>query len=250
MTAPFDPTIMPWPIWLAPRDLSIGARNAVVDGPQPLVGAAQSAQGPAGTWQMTLSGVPIHDPVAGAAAGSPAGIDRVALWRSMFYGIVAIGNPIYMPMWDWRRGPRARAGLALPPTASFSDGATFSDGSLFGQSSDDAAIATAAAASTNVIVVTPSTAAVAAPGDFISLGSRAYMIVQALPDATTPTNWDYTIWPPLRFAAGVGDPVEIGNPICKMVLSPKDRSYLLNMNYNRLGQATLTFYEANWTNGS
>jgi len=241
-----DPAIPFWPRALAPQ--SIGSPSLVkplIEGPHPISGTAQVAISDAGFWQFQLQDIPVYDATSGGipvAAGN-----KLLLWRALYHGTLAMGRPVYMRLFDWSRSPRARAGLPLfGPVSSFSDGSILSDGTSFQQGAGDVVIAANAAYRASSIVVDVQSAAVPVAGDFFSAGDRLHVIHAAIPDDSIAGRWTWSIAPGLRYAVTVGDVVEVADPICKMVISPRDRSKVETMEYGRVGRPTLTFFEANW----
>lgn len=240
--AAIDPAIPAWPLWLCPQDINIALVSGAVSGPQPLAGAPQSAQSSIGHLQFTLSDVPIFDRQPGDDN------DRLMAFRWLYFDRLAMGLPIYVPVWDCGRGPRKRAGLPVgPQLVPFSDGALFSDGASFSQDVTDAVVAVDADAGDVSIVIDALTAAVPQSGDPIGLGDRIHFVRRAVSAASPAGRWTLTISPPLREAQTAGARVEVANPVCIMKLAESDRARGWSMNLNRSGRVSLTFLEANWT---
>lgn len=237
-----DPTIPPWPMLLAPRDITDPQLiMASMSGPQPLAGAPQAVMSGAGRWSIQLIGIPVYN----QRAVDP---DRFAIWRTIFTGRLQQGLAVYMPFWDWARGPVARANLLINgPTSTYSDTSTFSDGSVFGQSNNDCALAAAASdGATALSVDVANVRGTPIAGDFVSIAGRAYLIVGASPDGTVANRWNWQIMPTLRGDQAALTDIEIRNPVCQMVLNLKDRNNSLTREYGLLGRGTLTFVEDNW----
>ena len=242
-----DPAIPSWPRILAPGATSPPTLlKPALEGPQPLSSPPQTVVADMGFWQLQLADMPIHD----GTPANPLAVtgSRVMLWRSLYNGWLADGLPIYMRLFDWNRGPRARAGLPLlGASVPHDDGSGFSDGMMYAQPTGDCVFAADAAERATSVSVDVLTAAVPTAGDYVSVGDRLHFIAQAWPDEVVADRYTWRLRPGLRYAATAGDEIEIADPICKMVLSPRDRSTLLRMDYGRIGRATLTFYEANWS---
>ena len=242
----FDPTIPFWPRALGPKSVQPYIVNGAASGPQPLAGAPQTAQSSLGRLELRLNNVTIHD---GAPITSFGNYDKLRVFRALYFGRLAHGMPIYMPMWDWVRGPRRRAGLPLFGAATpFDDGASFSDGALFDQPSQDAQLAIAGVAGDRVITIDALSAAVPQAGDWIGLEDRAHMVVAARPDESGAfsARWTLSLDRPLRAAYAAGIYVEIADPHCIMTLSASDRRIGAEVDFNRMGRLSLSFVEANW----
>jgi len=242
MVTMLDPSIPSWPRFLSPESVAPLAPMApIIVGPQPLSGTPQTTQGDTGYLRLQLVNLALYD---AQTLGAP---NRRRAFRALWFTTLAQGLPIYMPFYEWWRGPRLRVGL--PPFGSavpLSDGATLSDTTDFAQSAGDAILTADAALRATTIVVTMTSAAVPQADDPITIGDRAYIITGATPDPTIAGQWSFTIWPPLRAAASAGDAVEVAEPFCRMVLDPKDRQQAPVFQGGRVASITLTFNEANF----
>lgn len=231
-----DPAIPHWPRLLAPQAVARGFVRPVLSGPQPISGRPQTVQSDAGALQLRLQGVRVHD------LGR-----RVALLEALLFGRLALGLPVYMPLWNWRRGPRARAGLALfGPSVPHSDGAPFSDGSSYAQGTGDCKVALAAPVRATRIFVDMASVASVEGGDWITLGERAHLVSGAWPVDSVAGRLELQITPGLRSAVAAGDDVEIADPFFRAVLSPAHMQATLSLDLAIVGVIDLDFYEANW----
>jgi hypothetical protein len=241
-----DPTIPFWPRALGPKSVQPYIANSAASGPQPLAGAPQTAQSSLGRLELRLNNVTIHD---GAPITAYGNYDKLRAFRALYFGRLAHGLPVYMPMWDWVRGPRRRAGLPLFGAAvPHDDGTPFSDGTQYQQGTGDALLAIVAAAGDRVIVIDAISAAVPQAGDWITLGERAHQVTGAWPDDTGnfPDRWTLALDRSLRSACAAGEEIEVADPFCIMTLAAADRRVGAEVDFNRMGRLSLTFIEANW----
>lgn len=232
-----DPSIPHWPRCLMPRAVEIGLNAPVLSGPQPLSGRPQTVMSDMGAWRIRLGGVRLTDRSFG-----------IHQFRALFFGRLALGLPVYMPFWDWRRGPQMRAGGFAPVlTTTHDDTAPHSDGGLYQQSGLAIGLAQAAALrATDIIIATADLAALIA-GDYISIEERGHMVVAVREDDLDPSLTHLTIVPPLREALAVGAQIEYADPVVRVVLDPADRTNGLALDLLMIGAHDLTFHEANWT---
>ena len=233
-----DPSVPVWPRQLAPQSISWGLTRPIITGPQPLSGAPQTVMSDMGRWRVTLSNILLHD------SGN-----RVRLFRAILFGILAQGGAVYVPFYDWQRGPRARVGFALlPSTVPFSDASFFSDAASFEPNLPDMVVAVAASARAMSIVVGSGRDPFPVAGEFFGLGERAHMVTASFPDTPNAGQTTLQFQPPLRRAAAVGDLIETVDPRCRMQLDPKQVETLVMIGTRGLrGNVTLDFYESNWT---
>lgn len=246
-----DPAIPLWPHFLAPQTISWGLTRPVMAGPQPLAGRPQSVMSDMGAWRVTLTNILLAD------VG-----DRIRAFRALFFGTLALGQPVYLPLYDWRRNPYRRYSKSLsafPADARFGDGATFSDGSSYGGEPDQISVAVAAPARSTALIVKGKPLIVGgvmdgstAPplpeaGEFIGIGERAHMVVRSFPDTPVANQTTLQIQPPLRAAAAVDDFVAISNPLCRVKLDPKSVETMMTLDLSIVGNVSLDFYEDNWT---
>lgn len=245
---PLNPAIPIWPRKLAPRSPGHGLTRPVMVGQQPLAGRPQSVMSDMGAWRITIGGLKLHDD-----------LDRLKAFRALFFGTLALLQPIYIPFYDWRRNPYVRIGLPpFPADSTFGDGATFSDGSSFGSEPEHIKVAVAASARATTLIVEATTLVtsssgemVYAPplpeaGELIGLGERAYMVTRSFPDTPVAGQTTLQIQPPLRAAALVEDVVAAANPLCRMKLDPKQVEEIIALDLGVIGDLTLDFYEDNW----
>lgn len=242
----YDPTIIHWPRILGPHSVGWGLGNGAESGPQPLVGPAQTNFAPSGVLRLHLR-LSVFDPGAGNDRTPVAG--RIHALLAIRFGALDVGAPIYMPMFTWRRGPRARAGLSLfGDVSTFSDEATFSDGSTFAANAGDARATTAAAAADWRVTIEIVSSIDPTAGDFVGFGDcdRCYLIAGVWTIDGHPTWRELRLDRPLRAAVAVGDHVEFADPICRMMLAAGSRGALLDLEGGRKGEADLEFIEARW----
>ena len=214
--------------------------NAAMQGPQPLVGAPRTIVSGAGRWTLQLNGIPLF---------SNAAQDKLGIFRALFAGRLQVGLPIYLPFLDWKRGPVTRAACPTAHARSpFSDASVFSDATLFASGYSDCALgASALREATALTVDVANVPATPQPGDFFTIGERAYLITASSADGSVANRWHWTIAPGLREAASSSTNVEIRNPFCRMTLSVQDRKATILRDLGIVGRATLTFVEDNWT---
>lgn len=144
--------------------------------------------------------------------------NRILLYRAILARMVTTGGALYMPMWEW-----SRAASPVPAT-----GAAFQ----------------ATAAALSWVSVTPPAIASVSVGRIIGIGDRAHLIYDIEPDSTAKKLY---IWPPLRDAVAIGDPIEFGNPICRMRADiDQVKQSLGSLSYGRVGFASIDFVEDNW----
>ena len=206
-------------------------------GVQPLAGRPQTVVSDMGAWRFTMSNIPLHD------RG-----DKVRLFRALFFGTLVRGGAVYLPFFDWRRGPRVRNGLpAFPGAVPFSDASLFSDGAGFDGDLPTVSIAAPAAARAGTIVVQGASDQIPTAGEYLGLGERAHVVDAIFPGTPSAGRTTLSIWPPLRNAVAAGDPVETVDPVCRMQIEPKSAEMVLALNLAIVGSVTLDFYESNWT---
>lgn len=219
-----DSSIPRWPTAaLVPQAVGISVVRPVMTGPQPMSGRPQMVASNFGAWRLQLSGLRIF----GGA---------VATARALFLGRLSQGLPVYMPFFDWRRGPRVAAGLSAYPTTP---------GASYVQTAGDAKIAAVAAAQSTAIRVQPLGAAIPIAGQYLGIDERVYLIAAATNNGDG--TYAYSIVPPLRKPVAINDTVELADPCCRMVLDPGDMQTIVGLELDRVGALSLTFYEANWT---
>ncbi|TDX63994.1 hypothetical protein EDE12_106139 [Methylosinus sp. sav-2] len=243
----YDPSIPHWPRKLLPQSWGGAAVNGQLLGPLPFVGPPQSNVSPSGALSFRLDDIRLFDSPRGptlATAAPRSG--RVHLFRAL-YSRLDKGGAVYMPVMDWSRGPRARAGLPLfGPLSTHSDGSTYSDGSSYSQGAGDATIALAAAAQSWRVTIDVASTIVPEAGDWMSLGDRAYLLEGVWPSDTVAKRYEVALDRWLREAAAIGDVVEFADPFCRMVLQPKSRGQSFPLSLGRIGGASLEFIEAYW----
>ena len=240
MTSIIDPAIPVWPSNLAPRKIARRRRHPVNLGPEAVSGDAQSIVADAGRWAIDYSQVPTWGTFENAAASG-----NLFTFRALVDRICSPLRPVYVPMRDYLRTPRAIAGIAGSVAIPFSDGSTFSDGSSFGDQPVDFTVAVAAAMRANVVTIQPSGLAAVSiqAGQFIGLGERAYRINQVFANATIAGAFDCSIWPFLRVSASIGDPVWTEDPLVKCMIDPKLAELSEDLDMDRLGYADCGFIE-------
>jgi hypothetical protein len=243
----YDVTIPHWPRRLLPQNWGGAPVNGLLTGPQPFVGPAQTNVSPSGVLQWRLDNIPLYDPPrVGVSNPSAPKAGKIHLYRAL-YSRLSKGAPIYMPVMDWRRGPRVRAGLPIfGPLTPFSDGATFSDSATFTQDAGDATIAAVAAAQSWAVTIDVVSSIVPEGGDWIGLGDRAYLIEGAWPDDAIANRYRITLDRWLREPVAIGDAVEFADPFCRMVLAPKSRGQIVPLTLGVYAYASLEFIEAYW----
>jgi hypothetical protein len=243
----YDPTILHWPRILGPHSPGWGLASGAQDGPTPLLGPPQTNFAPSGVLRLRLR-LSVFDPATGGDRVPVAG--RVHALLAIKFGALDVGAPVYMPMFAWRRGPRARAGLPLfGDLTTFSDSATFSDGSTFAANAGDALVAVAAALGAWRVTIEIFSAIEPTAGDFVGFGDcdRCHLITGIWRVDDHPTWRELRLDRPLRAALDVGDHVEFADPICRMRLAQSSRGALLDLERGRKGESDLDFVEANWT---
>lgn len=234
---PIDPAIPTWPRWLAPQSMGWGLTRPIITGPQPLSGRPQYTVSDMGAWRAALNGIRL------SAIG-----DSVRLFRALLFGTLAVGGAVYLPLYDWRRGPRARVG-APPPLLPilFSDTSFFSDAASFNSDLPNITVVAAAASRATRIVVQSAGDPLPIAGEFFGLSDRAHLVTASFPDTPAPGQTTLQFQPPLRFPVTVGDLVETVDPVCRMQLDPKQVETLVSLDLSIVGTVSLDFYESNWT---
>lgn len=234
---PLDPAIPVWPRTLAPTTIGHGLTRPALFGPQPLSGRPQSVLSDMGAWRVSFGGLWIQD-----AYG-----DRVRRFRALLFGTLAKGLPVYLPFYDWRRNARVRTGLpAFPPGVVHDDYTRFTDGTTYGDVTQDVTVAAVAAARSSTLVVAVATTAIPAMGEFIGVSDRVYMVTGAVASPTVAGQWTLAIAPPLRAAVAIGDLVEVADPVAPMKLDPRGVETLVSLDLSIIGRVSLDFYETNW----
>jgi hypothetical protein len=242
----YDPTIIHWPRLLAPHSVGWGLAGGAESGPQPLVGPPQTNFAPSGALRMHMR-LSVFDTAIGNSRTPVAG--RVHAMLAIRMGALDVGAALYMPMFAWRRGPRARAGLPLfGDVSSFSDGGTFSDGSSFAPNAGDALVAVAAAAGSWRVTINLYSAIEPTAGDLVGFGDcdRCYVITGVWTVDGYPTRRELRLDRPLREALAVSDHVEFADPICRMTLMASSRGALVDLERGFKGDADLDFIESYW----
>lgn len=239
-----DPTIPVWPRWLAPTHIvPPGPSVAPMEGPLPLVGSAQSVSQISVPWQMQYVEVPIYP------AQTAGGLDRIATFRALASSRLSKGLPVLVPLYDWRRGPRARAGVnpfgAI--VTGLSDGTMFSDGTGFSQPSPDAVMARAANVGDTTIYLTMPGPAVLDGGDYFSIDDRVYLAEGVWQDASVSTLYKVQISRGLLYAVAANYQVEIADPVMRARLAPSERKTLIQYTNGLIARVSLTWQEANWS---
>ena len=229
-----DPAIPVWPRCLVPQGIAWGLTRPVMTGPQTLSGRPQTVMSDMGAWRVTLTGIRLAD------IG-----ERIRTFRALFFGTLALGQPVYLPLYDWRRGARLRTGLpAFPGGVPFSDTSRFSDGTEFDGDMPTLIIAIAAAQRAGQITVVQAAGGDPLPtaGEYIGLGERAYLVTAIFAGQPSAGQTTLKIQPPLRSAAAIGDPVEIADPVCRMQLDPKsvETMVALDLRSSALSLSTFT----------
>ncbi|WP_064033467.1 hypothetical protein [Methylosinus sp. R-45379] len=199
-----------------------------LQGPRPAIGAAPRVRNDSGAWVFRLVDMTLHD-------------WKILAYRAILLRIMATSGALYLPLWDWRRAP-----VSPLPGVGFSDGADFSDSSLFASAAPAGLVAAAAEQMTTRFRMTPPSSANLSAGQFIGLGERGYGIFD-LEDIAGGDDKMVSIWPPLREALAVGDEVELYDPVIRVRVDiTQARTSLGALNLGRRGVVTLEFVEDSW----
>lgn len=235
-----DPTILVWPDELAPHNIARRRVHPVNFGPEPIDGAPQSVVADAGRFQIEYNRIGLFG-------------DSILTFRAIVADLTSPLKPVYVPLRDYPRTPRVRAGaISEHSQIHFSDGQLFSDGSGFAEGglADFTLVGAVAARATTFTVVkkanAPTGLALTA-GNIIGLGDRAHIVTKVSASAdSVPSHFDVTVWPYLREAWPVGSSVETENPILKCTIDPKMAEVSETLDVDRIGSVDVHFSEMRW----
>ncbi len=231
-----DPTIPIWPAALMPRTIERPRAHPANIGPESVGGGAQSIVADAGLWRLEFQDIEL--------ARLPA---RRLMFRAITASICAPLRPIYVPIFDYLLTPRYRANVAEPGSVTFSDGSVYSDGSALLDQPADFTIAATANPRATLITITPASSLMIQAGQFIGLYERAHLLESVLPSATVEGSYDCQIWPYLRAAVAIGDPVWTEAPVVKCTVDPRKAETVERMAFERVGAVDMSFVETRWT---
>lgn len=233
---PIDPTVMLWPDQLLPETIGRGRSHPINQGPEVISGPPQTVIADAGRHRFTFERIPLF------------GL-RVLTFRAVIAELTSPLLPVYVPIADRERTPRALAFVSPFPGVTFSDSATFSDATRFYDQPVDFQVTTSAVARASSLTLTrigPPNVALWA-GNYIGIGERAYIVKKIWDSADgVEGHYDVTIWPYLRAAVAAGDDVWTEEPVVKCVIDPKSAEAAEKMQYDRLGFVDLDFIEYRW----
>lgn len=235
-----DPLVWRFPqAQMTPQTVALHKIASVLSAPDGLAAPPQTVQGGAGRWGITYRSIRIATPAQRLVA-------RATLSR-----LTSPLRPVMVSPMEWLMSPRRLAGMAQPDaSATFSDGATFSDRSRFaGAGSGDFSVAAAATAGSMVIVAACAVNGLRMQaGQIISIGDRMYQIEQSADDSSIVANGQrLTLWPPLRVAVSTGDAIEAEDPILRARLDLRSAEMAIEMAFGRYAYFDLSFVEDDWT---
>jgi hypothetical protein len=231
-----DPSIPLWPSALAPRTIERARAHPVNIGPESVGGGAQSIVADAGLWRLEFLDIEL--------ARLPA---RRLIFRAITAAICAPLTPIYVPIFDYLMTPRYLANLAEPGSVTFSDGSVYSDGSALLDQAVDFTIAATANPRATMITIMPGSSLMLQGGQFIGLYERAHILKSIVPSASVAGGYDCQIWPYLRAAVAIGDPVWAEAPIVKCTVDPRKAETVERMAFERVGSVDMSFIETRWS---
>lgn len=225
----------PWPPALRFSEVMLEPRSLTRSSGQSVSGSEQITVSPTARWVGTMT-VPIAD----RRHGRPEHQDAVLAWRWMKAGGRA--SVILVPAKDGR-GPAHRAGLVpCSYVVPHSDGATFSDGSGYGQSFTGASLAEDVAMNATQIRIGLPAGLELLPGMRFSMpGGRLHEITDFVDRAGTV--WTVKIGPWTVAAWPAGTQLEFDQPVCRMRLA-SDETGALSLSLNRFATPTIEFVEA------
>lgn len=234
----FYPNIIYWPRILQ-RDRSwkweLGART--VSGGRSLSGLMPTARfDGGGMWMAELGDVQVSS------------ADHVRAWRALTARLDSGATPVVLEARDERFAPWPLldgAPVVSPYTATFSDGATFSDETVLESEVIAAELVEDAALRATTITISLSNAEPLRGGEHFSIqhdtfSHRLYRVGKVVID--DDGNSVVTIRPPLREATAAGTRVEFDNPKCIMRLADPDAMDLM-LERRIYGSASVKFVE-------
>ena len=221
-----NPLIMLWPDSFAPVNMTATIDRPVFKGPKPLDGREQVVSSSAGGWMISYEGIPIY-------------ADRIRFYRSIISRTGGFARPVYIKP-EFSVNSLARRNNISPILRSFAtQNVSFSDGSLFSQSTSDCYLTANAARGATTISVNNSTISPVSAGDYFELSGRVYVV-----HGIDGQNW--SIWPPIREAQSSGERLEIDDPRLLAYVVTDNQALSLNLQYGRIARINIDFIEANW----
>ncbi len=210
------PVIYDWDFRIAPQGAAFVKRGSSVAGSPSLTGLVQTGQIDAGHWAADLVRV---------AATESVGLKAFRVLQGKLGGGV---NFIRVPVFDDGQRPfPIVAGVPITPVASteYTDGARFTDGTGFLESSIDITMAADAPRGSTKIDVTVTNAGAIGGGEYFSIRDRLYIIRQVISSNGGAQSW--WIWPRLRDNILDGETLNFDRPICLMRLTSQEADDLV-----------------------
>jgi len=205
-------TALLWPDWIAPNSIEFWLENQSRSGGISILGNERIVASPSSRWRASLSF---------RIWGTRLDPNRLLYWRTFASRMQGRSGSVLIGPWDQLTPGRLAGGL--PATAPFSDGATFSDGSLFAQDGMAGIALATAAGAINARTITFTYSGVTPPtaGQYFGLGGTSLYLAD-----TFTNNGDGTFTlgfsPGLRAAVAIGDRIEFERPRCTMRLMADD----------------------------
>lgn len=223
-------TIYNWPNKLNAAGIEFDLLGQTVPGPVTLMQTRAVGSFDGGYWIATLADVPVVKR------------QRILQFRTLRALLQGGAHQVRVPVCDKVNAPYpASEGGSV---ATFSDTATFSDGSKFAQSVIVVEVATAAAVRSTRLEITLIAADTPLSGMYFSVGDHLYQIAAVLDEElASGVDVAWQIVPPLREAVAAGDHVEFENPVCRMTLLNEQQMNLMTQQ-GRAGVATMMFVES------
>lgn len=171
--------------------------------------------------------------------------NQIRAWRVVQFGSDGGVAPVNVAICDLRQAPTP-SGWSGSSSVTHSDGAPFSDSSLYASTIIGAELSASAALRATTIRVLFDGDSMPLGGEFLSLAYGVEMhelhVVLTATATGTAKEFDLTIRPPLRAAHNAGEPVNFDHPTGTFVLAQPD-SMSLPTEYGRFGNGTAGFIE-------
>lgn len=223
-------TVYDWPrAQLDARAIKFSRRGQVLGGPVSLDGASQVASIDTGYWIATYDVVTL-------AKGA-----QIKMFRAMDALLDGGANQVRVPVIDEAQAPwpgALQAGALVP----WSDGTSFSDGSMWSQRTIAIVAASDTPAAATSLAMTILSAAALTGGEYFSIGDRLHVIRSIISDDGAG-NVVVSIRPRLRDPVPAATSLNFDAPVCRMRLLSESE---MDLALGRLWQAqpSIAFIEA------
>lgn len=202
------PCDVEWPFAdLQPRSIGIFQVPATLGGGVALTQNEEAVENPAGFWRFALNDIPIRS------------LRQVRKWREVQTLLNGRQGTCCVHIYDGKRAPWLVVGDPIVASA---------------------ASAFAAGATTGSVEVT--SGGVPQAGQHFSAGERLYRLLTVGAPGSDPSIYPVTIWPEVRAAIAIDDPLEFAHPICRCRLESDD-GMAVNLDLLRYATPSVNFVE-------